>query len=391
MKENDTTMAASHEPVVERKVDEKTILLSRAEGESSSLGVNLLGMDREQLGAWVAQQGERPFRVKQLFAWMHQRFLDDFDQMTDISKAFRNVLSQKAHIKAPYVATEQISVDGTVKWAMSLEGGNVIESVFIPEDDRGTLCVSSQIGCIQSCAFCATGQQGFNRNLTTAEIVGQLWLANRLLPRPEGNERAVSNVVLMGMGEPLANLEAVIPAVKLMIEDCAYNLSRRRVTVSTSGVVPGIDRLKEECPVSLAVSLHAPDNGLRDQLIPINQKYPIELLMAACERYLENAPKSVITFEYVMLLNVNDSLEHAKKLVSLLSSIPCKINLISFNAYPGSSFASSDPERMRRFADYLIGKGFVTTIRKSRGDDISAACGQLAGQVVNRRKIVRLK
>lgn len=354
------------------------------------MSINLLGLDKDQLACWIASKSEKRFRVKQLLSWIHQHYTDDFSEMTDISKVFRNVLAEEAVVRAPEMVSEQISTDGTIKWAMKVEGGNAIETVFIPEEDRGTLCVSSQIGCIQACPFCVTGQQGFNRNLTTAEIVGQLWLANRLLYEPYVADRPVSNVVLMGMGEPLANVDAVISAVKLMIEDQAYGLSRRRVTVSTSGIIPGMDRLKAECPVSLAVSLHAPNDELRDHLVPINKKYPLKDLMAACVRYLDDAPKSVITFEYVMLSGVNDSLDHARELAALLRNIPCKINLIPFNSYPDSPFLSSNPSSMKPFSDFLIQKGFVTTIRKSRGDDIAAACGQLAGKVSSRQKIIRL-
>lgn len=342
---------------------------------------NLLGLDREALENWVISHGERPFRARQLMQWIHQRYVSDFSEMTDISRAFQNKLKESAVIQPPKVIQTAVSKDGTTKWGLQVDGGKIIESVFIPEDDRGTLCVSTQIGCIQKCPFCFTGQQGFTRNLSTAEIIGQLWSANSSLGATSKTDRRISNVVLMGMGEPLANYNAVLSALKLMLDDLAYGLSRRRVTVSTSGVIPAMDRLKEACPVSLAVSLHAPNDELRNQLVPMNKKYPLKELIAACNRYLRDAPKEVITFEYVMLGDVNDDPRSANELIRLLSSTPSKINLIPFNPYPGSPFKASKEEDTQRFAEKLIKAGFVTTVRKSRGSDILAACGQLAGQV----------
>jgi 23S rRNA (adenine2503-C2)-methyltransferase len=291
-------------------------------------------------------------------------------------------------VEAPQIVGDTAAADGTRKWLLKVDGANAVEAVFIPEASRGTLCVSSQAGCVLDCAFCSTGKQGFNRNLSTAEIVGQLWLANRLL---EG-ARPVTNVVMMGMGEPLLNLDNVIPALRLMLDDNAYGLSRRRVTVSTAGVIPGIDRLRDECPVALAVSLHAPNDALRDKLVPVNRKYPLSELVKACNRYLDKAPRDFITFEYVMLDGVNDSDEHARELVALAGKVKSKFNLIPFNPFPRSEFKRSPPERIRRFADILARAGLTATTRKTRGDDIAAACGQLAGDVADRtRRTVALK
>ncbi len=347
--------------------------------------VNLLGLDAAALGRFFAGQGEKPFRARQVLHWLHQAGEDDFARMSDLAKALREKLAAAASIEAPQVVGDTLAADGTRKWLLKVDAGNAVEAVFIPEPSRGTLCVSSQAGCVLDCAFCATGKQGFNRNLATAEIVGQLWLANRLLRTP-GLERPVSNVVLMGMGEPLLNLDNVIPALRLMIDDNGYGLSRRRVTVSTAGVVPGMDRLRDECPVALAVSLHAPNDTLRDRLVPVNRKYPLRELLAACNRYLEKAPRDFITFEYVMLEGVNDADSHAHELAALARKVRCKFNLIPFNPFPGAPFGRSDAERMRRFAAILQGAGLTVTTRKTRGDDIAAACGQLAGDVADRTR-----
>ena len=347
--------------------------------------VNLLDFDAEGLAAWFAQQGEKPFRARQVLRWMHQRGESDFNAMTDIARSLREKLLGCAAVSPPAVVSDRLSDDGTRKFLFDVGNHNAVETVFIPEDDRGTLCVSSQAGCALECAFCSTGRQGFNRNLGTAEIIGQLWQANRALG-PSGGERVISNVVLMGMGEPLANFDNLVPALRLMLDDNAYGLSRRRVTVSTSGIVPAMDRLAQSCPVALAVSLHAPTDGLRDKLVPINRKYPLAELMAACQRYLVHAPRDFITFEYVMLAGVNDSDADARALLHLVRDVPCKFNLIPFNPFSASGFHRSGAERVRRFAAILINGGIVTTTRKTRGDDIDAACGQLAGKVQDKSR-----
>jgi 23S rRNA (adenine2503-C2)-methyltransferase len=354
--------------------------------------VNLLDLDAAGLTAWFAQNGEKPFRARQLLHWLHQHGEADFARMTDIAKALRDRLATTATVSPPSIVSDKLSDDGTRKFLFDVGGGNAVETVYIPEADRGTLCISTQAGCALNCRFCSTGRQGFNRNLSVAEIIGQLWQANRALGFDPRGDRIISNVVLMGMGEPLANYENTIVALRLMLDDNAYGLSRRRVTVSTSGLVPAIDRLREDCPVSLAVSLHAPNDALRDDLVPINQKYPLDKLMAACRRYLDKAPRDFITFEYVMLNDVNDSDGHARELLALTRDVPCKFNLIPFNPFPQSGFARSHPERLRRFADILTVAGIVTTIRKTRGDDIDAACGQLVGQVLDRsRRVVDMR
>ena len=352
--------------------------------------VNLIGLDAAALAEFFAQQGEKPFRARQLLQWMHQRGETDFARMSDLAKGLREKLVASARIEPPVIVGDTTAEDGTRKWLLRVDEANAVEAVFIPETHRGTLCVSSQAGCTLDCAFCSTGKQGFNRNLSTAEIIGQLWLANRLL---EGG-RPISNVVMMGMGEPLLNLDNVIPALRLMLDDNAYGLSRRRVTVSTSGVIAGMDRLRDECPVALAVSLHAPNDELRDRLVPVNRKYPLRALIAACNRYLEKAPRDFITFEYVMLEGVNDSEKHARELVRLAERVRCKFNLIPFNPFPGSEFTRTSPERIRRFAEILQRAGLTVTTRKTRGDDIAAACGQLAGDVADRTRrqaLYRLK
>ena len=345
------------------------------------MNANLLGYDQAGLVAWLEAMGEKPFRAKQLMRWVHHFGCADFAEMTDIAKALRERLQGQAEVRPPELLAEQASVDGTRKWLLDVGAGNGVETVFIPEDDRGTLCVSSQIGCALECTFCSTGRQGFNRNLSVAEIIGQLWWANRSLGRDPKGERIISNVVMMGMGEPLANFDNVVTAMRIMLDDHAYGLSRRRVTLSTSGIVPAMDRLREECPVALAVSLHAPDDALRDEIVPINRKYPLRELMAACQRYLERAPRDFITFEYVMLDGVNDSVAHAHRLMDLVRDVPCKFNLIPFNPFPNSGYQRSKPENLKRFRELLQAAGWVVTTRKTRGEDIDAACGQLAGQV----------
>jgi 23S rRNA (adenine2503-C2)-methyltransferase len=350
------------------------------------MAVNLLDFDAAGLVARFAEWGEKPFRARQVLRWMHRAGQGDFGAMTDIARSLREKLKMEAEIKPPAIVADRFSDDGTRKFLFDVGGGNAVESVFIPEDERGTLCVSTQAGCALDCPFCSTGKQGFSRNLAVAEIIGQLWQVNRALGVGPGDERMVSNVVLMGMGEPLANFDNSVAALRLMLDDNAYGLSRRRVTVSTAGLVPMIDRLRDECPVALAVSLHAPDDALRDQLAPINRKYPLRELIAACQRYLEKAPRDFVTFEYVMLDGVNDSEDHARRLLRLTDEIPCKFNLIPFNPFPGSSFRRSSPPRMRGFAEILMSAGVVTTTRKTRGGDIGAACGQLAGRVRDRTR-----
>jgi 23S rRNA (adenine2503-C2)-methyltransferase len=412
--------------------------------------VNLLNLNQPQLAAFLASIGEKPFRAKQLMRWIHHYGEREFANMSDISKALRDQLARHAVIEPPRLREEQISADGTRKWLLEVGSGNAIEAVFIPEGDiearsqaagdaaahqdaiapleeantslpgrsslagassyaqgryRGTLCISSQVGCALECTFCSTGRQGFNRNLTVGEIIGQLWWANRTLAGGGGESsaassagkpaqpprRMISNVVMMGMGEPLANFDNVTTAMDLMLDDCAYGLSRRRVTLSTSGMVPALDRLRERCPVALAVSLHAPSDELRDQIVPINRKYPLAELLAACRRYLERAPRDFITFEYVMLDGVNDSPQQARQVVELCAGLPCKFNLIPFNPFPNSGYRRSKTAAIQRFRDVLMHAGYVVTVRKTRGDDIDAACGQLAGKVVDKtRRTVKL-
>jgi len=359
--------------------------------------INLLEFDRERLAAHCEALGEKRFRATQLFRWIHQKGATDFDAMTDLAASLRGKLKGSAVVATLPVVTEQVATDGTVKWLFDVGGGNAVETVYIPEADRGTLCVSSQAGCAVGCRFCSTGHQGFSRNLTTAEIVAQLHHAEfalrRRLDLPAG-QRAITNVVMMGMGEPLQNYAALVPALRVMLDDHGYGLSRRRVTVSTSGVVPMIDRLREDCPVALAVSLHAPDDALRDALVPLNRKYPLAELLAACERYLDAAPRDFITLEYCMLDGVNDAPEQARALLGLVASVgarglPCKLNLIPFNPFPESGLKRSPPERVAAFARILQDAGIVTTVRKTRGDDIAAACGQLAGEVQDRTHVER--
>ena len=353
--------------------------------------VNLLDFDAERLAGFFAEIGEKPYRARQVMRWIHQFGQSEFESMSDLSKDLRTKLVSGAMVQAPSVMADSTAADGTRKWLLSVGAANGIEAVFIPETRRGTLCVSSQVGCALECAFCSTGRQGFNRNLTVAEIIGQLWWANRALGATPRGERVISNVVMMGRGEPLANFDNVVSAMKIMLDDYGYGLSRRRVTLSTAGMVPAMDRLAAQLPVALAVSLHAPDNELRDRLVPINRKYPLKELMAACKRYIKVAPRDFVTFEYVMLQGVNDSVGQAKQLVALVKGVSCKFNLIPFNPFPDSGFERSSTERIGAFRDVLMQAGLVTTTRKTRGDDIDGACGQLAGQVQDRtqRKLRR--
>ena len=355
--------------------------------------INLLDFDQAALTALFAERGEKPFRARQTLRWIHHGLVDRVDAMTDLAKATRAALARDAEIRAPQVVRDAAASDGTRKWLLDVGGANAIEAVYIPEDDRGTLCISSQAGCALDCAFCSTGKQGFNRNLSVGEIIGQLWHANRTLlrdgvtaPWVEQGRHPITNVVMMGMGEPLANFDNVVAAMRIMLDDNAYGLSRRRVTLSTSGLVPAIDRLREECPVALAVSLHAPNDALRDALVPINRKYPLEELLAACLRYIERAPRDFVTFEYVMLDGVNDAVEQARELVAVVRDVPCKLNLIPFNPFPNTEFRTSPRRRILAFQRELQDGGLVATIRKTRGEDIDAACGQLAGRVQDRTK-----
>jgi len=354
---------------------------------------NLLDLDLTGLSAWCLALGEKRFRAVQLFRWIHHRGVADFTQMTDLAQSLRDTLQLHAQVKALPVLSRHDSADGTIKWMFDVGQGNAIETVFIPETDRGTLCISSQAGCAVGCTFCATGAQGFSRNLSTAEILAQLWFAEHSLRQERGvEERVISNVVMMGMGEPLQNYAALVPALKIMLDDHGYGLSRRRVTVSTSGVVPMMERLGLDCPVALAVSLHAPSDALRDELVPLNLKYPLSDLLQACRDYLAHAPRDFITFEYCMLDGVNDSDIHAQAVVDLVrphhtEALPCKFNLIPFNPYPASGLLRSPPERVKAFAAILSQAGIVTTIRKTRGDDIAAACGQLAGDIQDRTDV----
>jgi 23S rRNA (adenine2503-C2)-methyltransferase len=358
--------------------------------------VNLLDFDLDALAAWCDGLGEKRFRAVQLFRWIHQKGESDFARMSDLAKSLRDKLAVHAVVQPLKVISEQVSTDGTVKWLFDVGGGDAVETVFIPEADRGTLCVSSQAGCAVGCRFCSTGHQGFSRNLSTAEIIAQLWFAEHQLRRrlkSASGDRIISNVVMMGMGEPLQNYAALLPALRVMLDDHGYGLSRRRVTVSTSGVVPMIERLQADCPVALAVSLHAPNDALRDQLVPLNRKYPLVELMAACRAYLAAAPRDFITFEYCMLDGVNDSPEQARALIALVQGqgasarVPCKFNLIPFNPFPASGLTCSPRVRVMAFAKLLQDAGIVTTVRKTRGDDIDAACGQLAGEVQDRTRV----
>ena len=356
---------------------------------------NLLDFDLDGLAAFCERLGEKRFRATQLFRWIHQRGATDFEQMSDLAKSLRNKLATSAHVQGLPLISQHASTDGTIKWLFDVGDGNAVEAVFIPESDRGTLCVSSQAGCAVGCRFCSTGHQGFSRNLTTGEIVAQLWFAEHFLRKHlNTSERVISNVVMMGMGEPLQNYNALVPALKVMLDDHGYGLSRRRVTVSTSGVVPMIDRLGLDCPVALAVSLHAPNDALRDNLVPLNKKYPLAELLESCNRYLAHAPRDFITFEYCMLDGVNDQPEHAQQLIALVQQyrqpgVWCKFNLIPFNPFPASGLLRSPMARVTAFAKMLSDAGIITTVRKTRGDDIDAACGQLAGDVKDRTQVVK--
>jgi len=356
---------------------------------------NLLDFDLDGLAVFCERLGEKRFRATQLFRWIHQKGAQDFDQMTDLAKSLREKLKTCAQVLPLTPLSRHDSADGTIKWLFDVGDGNAVETVFIPEDDRGTLCVSSQAGCAVGCRFCSTGHQGFSRNLTTGEILSQLWFAEHFLRQHLNTpERVISNVVMMGMGEPLQNYTALVPALRAMLDDHGYGLSRRRVTVSTSGVVPMMDRLGDDCPVAMAVSLHAPTDALRDNLVPLNKKYPLHELMDACRRYLAHAPRDFITFEYCMLDGVNDQPEHAQALIDLVKPkrgqgepVPCKFNLIPFNPFPASGLTRSSAAHVKAFAEQLSGAGIVTTVRKTRGDDIDAACGQLAGDVKDRTQV----
>jgi 23S rRNA (adenine2503-C2)-methyltransferase len=360
-----------------------------------ALKTNLLGLTRAELESFVQDMGEKPFRARQIMKWLYKRGVGDFDQMTDLAKGFRERLKQIAEVRTPSVTMTQVSADGTRKWLLAVEGPKegtppqAIEMVYIPEPGRGTLCISSQVGCAMDCSFCSTAQQGFNRNLTAAEVVGQVWLANRELTQavPERTERVITNVVFMGMGEPLANYRNVVPAAEILMDDLGFDISRRRVTVSTSGLVPQMLKLAEETNCALAVSLHAPNDRLRDELVPINRKHPIAELLDACWQYVHKQNARSITFEYVMLDGVNDRPEHAHELVRLLKGHPAKMNLIPFNPFPGTRYRRSTPAAIERFRDILNANGVIATTRRTRGDDIDAACGQLVGRVHDRTTV----
>lgn len=365
----------------------------------SETRTNIMGYTPDQLIELVAQWGNKPFRAKQLQRWIHQRGEADFEAMTDLARGFREQLAERCSVCAPVAHLEQRSTDGTRKWLFDVGQNNSVEAVYIPEEDRGTLCISSQAGCTVACPFCSTGYQGFNRNLTAAEIIGQLWFARDQLrqdptaarvgknPSPVVDDRYVTNVVFMGMGEPLLNYDQVLTSLRLMLDDNAYGLSRRRVTVSTSGVVPMMDRLAQDCPVALAVSLHAPNDALRDKLVPLNRKHPLRELIASCNNYLQYAPRDFITFEYIMLDGINDQPEHAQQLLEIAKQVRCKFNLIPYNPFPQSDLKRSPQQAVRDFSQRLQDGGVVTTVRKTRGDDIDAACGQLAGDIRDRTRI----
>ena len=354
--------------------------------------VNLLGLDRKGLEAFFAELGEKAFRASQMMKWIHQFGVNDFDEMSNISKKLREQLKEKAEIRAPEVILDQRSADGTHKWVLRMDSGNNIESVFIPDGERGTLCVSSQVGCALACSFCSTARQGFNRNLSTAEIVGQLRAAYQHFNATHREERIITNVVLMGMGQPLLNFDNVVAAMNIMMDDDSYGLSKRRVTLSTAGVVPAMYRLAEVTDVALAVSLHAPNDALRNELVPVNHKYPLKELMDACKHYTQaGRGKRKITFEYVMLDGINDTPEHARQLIKILKDVRCKVNLIPFNPFPESSYKRSGLSAIQRFWDILMAAGIVTVTRRTRGDDIDAACGQLVGKVMDKTKRNLLK
>jgi len=348
--------------------------------------INLLGLNLKGLETFFADMGEKRFRAAQVLQWLHHFGVDDLNAMTNISKSLRATIAEQAMIAGPEVVSDHTASDGTRKWVLRMAGGSDIETVFIPDGNRGTLCISSQVGCQLNCTFCSTARQGFNRNLSTAEIIGQVWTARRLLDQPDTRPQAVTNVVFMGMGEPLLNLSAVTDAIDIMLDDHGYGLSRRRVTVSTAGVIPAFAALRERVPVSLAVSLHAPTDELRNQLVPLNRKYPIAQLLAACKTYVAEESRQKVTFEYAMLRGINDQPSHARTLAKLLQKVPAKINLIPFNPFPDAPYQRSDDETILRFQQILITAGLITTIRRTRGDDIDAACGQLVGKVVPRQR-----
>lgn len=362
-----------------------------AASRDSARPVNLLGYTRAGLEDYFHAMGERPYRAVQLLKWIHQRQVTEFSAMTNISKELRARLGAQARVHVPEVVTTRTSLDGTVKWLVRVAADNCIEMVFIPDERRGTLCISSQVGCALNCTFCSTARQGFNRNLSSAEIIAQVWLARSLLEKGDGNRRRITNVVLMGMGEPLLNFDNVIDALNLMLEDNAHGFARRRVTLSTAGVVPKIDALRERCPVSLAVSLHAPNDKLRDQLVPLNKHYPIRDLLAACRRYVQDDSREKVTFEYVLLAGINDSTSNARELASLLADVPAKVNLIPFNPFPLSGYQRSSDGAIDEFRDILMARKIMTITRKTRGDDIDAACGQLAGEVQPRSRRMRMR
>lgn len=354
--------------------------------------VNLMDLDHKAMKAFFTDMGEKAFRATQMVKWIHQHGVADFDSMTDMSKKLRAKLNDVAEIRLPEMIYEQKSDDGTRKWVLRLDSGNSVETVFIPEGDRGTLCVSSQVGCALECSFCSTAKQGFNRNLTVGEIIGQLWYAVTELGKDSDRYRVVTNVVMMGMGEPLLNYRNVVSAMSLMLDDNAYSISKRRVTLSTSGIVPALRRLKDDIDVALAVSLHAPNDALRDELVPINKKYPIEELLDACKHYIAGKNKAVVTWEYVMISGINDTIEHAEQLVNLVKNIPSKVNLIPFNPFPNSGYERSSNNRIHAFNKVLHNAGVRTTTRKTRGDDIDAACGQLVGKVQDKsRRVVKIQ
>jgi len=368
-------------------IDNISVVAQSANAGEHQPKVNLMGLDREAMEGYFAELGEKSFRASQLMKWVHQVGVSDFSEMTNLSKALRAVLSEQAEVSAPEIISDNLSEDGTRKWLLKVPGKSAIEMVFIPENSRGTLCVSSQVGCTLNCSFCATGKQGYNRDLTTAEIIGQVWLAKHLLSEQyKTDQRIVSNVVMMGMGEPMMNFDNVVSAMKIMQDDFCFGLSKRRITLSTAGVVPKIDALREACPVSLAVSLHAPNDELRNELVPLNRKYPIKDLLAACNRYVADSNRARITFEYVMLEGINDELEHANQLAALMKTVPGKVNLIPFNAFEGIDYKRSSNSRINRFSDILHKQGVIVTVRRTRGDDIEAACGQLAGDVMDRTR-----
>lgn len=359
---------------------------------ASETRINLFDLDQSGMRAFFESIGEKPFRAQQLLKWIYHQGVIDFGEMTNLSKDLRQRLQSVAEIEPPRVLNEQVSLDGTTKWLIGFGGGNAVETVYIPEPNRGTLCISSQVGCALNCTFCATGAQGFNRNLSTAEIIGQVWLAAQALGHQRNGKRKITNVVLMGMGEPLLNFEAVVAALSLLRDDLGFGFAAKRVTLSTAGLVPGIDRLRDTIDVALAVSLHAPEDALRETLVPLNRKYPIKELMRSCSDYVSEKHKRTVTFEYTLIDGVNDHPEHARQLVKLLRRLPSKLNLIPFNPFPGTNYRCSPESRIREFQEIVMAGGLIATVRKTRGDDIDAACGQLAGKVLDRtRRSERLR